>query len=299
MLMNRKDTFSVCHPIVSFLYFALVLLFTMFLMQPVCLVISLISALCYHVSLCGNKVRKLALRGMLPLFLLTALINPLFSHKGATILWYFPSGNPLTGESILYGLCAACLLTAAVAWFACCTQVMTSDKFVYLFGRIAPSLSLVLSMTLRFVPQFCAQFRAVSETQRALHGDAATGIWQKLKRAAEAFSVVVTWALEHAVETADSMHSRGYGLRGRTAFSVYRFTARDKAVLLWIALCGIYVLLGAVSGCLYWSCYPTVKGAVLTPYSASVYCVYFALCLTPVILNGKEALAWKRLRFGI
>ena len=297
--MKNRDTFSDLHPLVNFIYFALVLLLTMFLMQPVCLAISLISALCYYRSLCGKKVLKFALRGVLPLFLLTALVNPLFSHRGVTILWYFPSGNPLTLESILYGLCAACLLAAAVTWFACCTRVMTSDKFVYLFGRIAPALSLVLSMTLRFVPQFRARFRTVSETQRALYGDTATGVWQKLKRAAEAFSIVVTWALEHAIETADSMHSRGYGLRGRTAFSVYRFTARDRTVLLWIALCSIYVLLGTVSGCLYWRCYPMIEGAALTPYSVSVYCVYFTLCLTPIILNGKETLVWKRLQSGI
>ena len=294
--MKNRDTFSDLHPLVNFLFFAPVLLLTMFLMQPACLAISLISALCYYRSLCGKNAIKFALRGMLPLFLLTALINPLFSHKGATVLWYFPSGNPLTLESILYGLCAACLLTAAMTWFACCTQVMTSDKFVYLFGRVAPALSLVLSMTLRFVPQFCARFRTVSETQRALRGDTATGIWQKLKCASATFSIVVTWALEHAIETADSMHSRGYGLHGRTAFSIYRFTSRDKAVLLWFVLCGIYVAVGTVSGYLDWRCYPTIEGAALTQYSASVYCVYFALCLTPMLLNGKEALAWKRLQ---
>ena len=38
-----RDTFSDCHPAVNFLYFALVLAFSMCLMHPACLVISLLS----------------------------------------------------------------------------------------------------------------------------------------------------------------------------------------------------------------------------------------------------------------
>ena len=43
-----------------------------------------------------------------------------------------------------------------------------------------------------------------------------------------ALSVTVTWALENAVVTADSMKSRGYGLPGRTAFARQRFDGRDR-----------------------------------------------------------------------
>lgn len=40
----------------------------------------------------------------LALFAVTAAVNPAFSHEGRTILRYLPSGNPLTLESILYGI---------------------------------------------------------------------------------------------------------------------------------------------------------------------------------------------------
>lgn len=84
---------------------------------------------------------------MLPLLVITALINPAFSHQGVTILTYLPSGNPLTLESILYGIYAAFLLITVIAWFSCFNAVMTSDKFMYLSGGIIPALSLVLSMS--------------------------------------------------------------------------------------------------------------------------------------------------------
>ena len=37
------------------------------------------------------------------LMLLAAVLNPAFSHHGATVLAYFPTGNPLTLESITGG----------------------------------------------------------------------------------------------------------------------------------------------------------------------------------------------------
>ena len=149
--MNRNDAFSRCHPLVNFLYFALVLLGAMLLQHPVCQAISLIGAIACFCTLGGAKPGGFRLWYALALFAVTAAVNPAFSHEGRTILRYLPSGNPLTLESILYGIGAGLTLCTALVWFSCYTRVMTSDKFVYLFGRIVPALSLVLSMTLRFV----------------------------------------------------------------------------------------------------------------------------------------------------
>lgn len=99
---------------------------------------------------------------ILPLMLLTAVLNPLFNHRGLTILCWLPGGNPLTLEAIAYGIAAAGMLAAAISWFYCLNRVFTTDKFVWLFGRIIPFLSLLVSMTLRFVPQFTARARAVA-----------------------------------------------------------------------------------------------------------------------------------------
>lgn len=44
--------------------------------------------------------------------------------------------QPLTLESIAYGCAAAVMLVAVLFWFSCYNEVMTSDKFMYLFGRI-------------------------------------------------------------------------------------------------------------------------------------------------------------------
>ncbi|MCI7472597.1 MAG: energy-coupling factor transporter transmembrane protein EcfT [Clostridiales bacterium] len=294
--MKNRDTFSSCHPLVNFLYFGLVLVFSMFFMHPASLLISLACAIAYNVYLNGRKAVRFQLLYMLPMMAMAALVNPAFNHEGATLLCYLPTGNPLTLESILYGAAAAMMLAAVITWFSCYNAVMTSDKFVYLFGRVIPALSLVLSMTLRFVPKFKAQFRVVSEAQRCVGRDTSTGsVLQRLKNAITILSIMVTWSLENAIETADSMKSRGYGLPGRTAFSIYRFDDRDRAVLLWLGFCGFYIFAGWMAGGLYWRYYPTVKSAPVTPFTVSFQLVYLALCLTPVILDRHEDRTWRSL----
>lgn len=298
--MKNKDTFSGYHPLVNFLYFGLVIGFSMFFMHPVCLLISFVSAIAYHINLNGKGSVLFLVRYALPLMLLTAIINPAFNHQGMVILCYLPTGNPLTLESILYGVAAAVMLVSILIWFGCYTAVMTSDKFVYLFGKIIPALSLVLSMTLRFVPKFKAQFDCVKEAQAGMGRDSSNGsIWKRLKNAITCFSIMVTWSLENAIETADSMKGRGYGLKGRTAFSIYTFTERDKTVLLWLIFCGTYLLSGVLSGGLYWRYFPNIKGNLTELLTISFEVVYLALCVTPIVMNRKEEKRWKFLQSKI
>lgn len=96
---------------------------------------------------------------------------------------------------------------------------MTSDKFVYLFGRIIPALSLVLSMSLRFVPRFTAQIKVISNAQKCVGRDVGSGgLIKRAKQGIKILSILVTWALENAIDTADSMKDRGYGLPGAPPF---------------------------------------------------------------------------------
>ena len=288
----KNDAFSGYHPAANLLYFALAIGLAVALAHPVCLAISCVSAFGYAISLLGRKAFRPYLLPMLPL---AALVNPLFSHAGATRLAYLPGGNALTLESILYGVYAAVLLAAVVTWFSCFNEVMHSDKLVYLFGRAAPALSLVLSMALRFVPRFRAQARAIADAQKCLGRDISSGnIFKRARVGVKILSILVTWALENAVDTADSMKSRGYGLPGRSAFSIYRVERRDKIALAFLLLCGGAVIAGAAAGRLEFHFYPAPGGAALDIWQAALFAAYFALCGLPLWARGKEAAQWKR-----
>ena len=292
--------FKTYHPIVNFVYFVFVIGFSCFFMHPACLCISLVSGFTYSVILKGKKQVKTNLIYMIPTLFVMALINPAFNHEGMTIIEYLPSGNPLTLESIVYGLCAAIMIVSVILHFSCYNEVMTSDKFIYLFGKIIPAMSLILSMTLRFVPKFASQLKVVTNAQRCMGRDVSNGsIIKRAKNGLNILSIMTTWSLENAIESADSMKSRGYGIPGRTAFSIFTFDKRDKKTLACILLLGIYTFVGNIMGEISFRFFPSMKIAEVSLFGISVFVAYLLLCLCPVIIELWEAKKWKSLRSKI
>ncbi|MBE7026075.1 MAG: energy-coupling factor transporter transmembrane protein EcfT [Ruminococcaceae bacterium] len=292
--------FKTYHPIVSFVYFVFVIGFSCFFMHPAALCISLASGFTYSVMLKGKKQVKTNLIYMLPMLFIMALINPAFNHEGVTVIEYLPSGNPLTLESVVYGLCAAVMIVSVICHFSCYNEIMTSDKFIYLFGKIIPSMSLIISMTLRFVPKFASQLKVVTNAQKCMGRDVSNGsIIKRAKNGLNILSIMTTWSLENAIETADSMKGRGYGVPGRTAFSIFTFDKRDKKALVCIVILGIYTFIGSLTGAIDFSFFPSMKTADVSAFGISVFAAYLLLCICPIMIEIWEVRKWKALRSKI
>lgn len=290
-----KDAFSRYHPIINLIYFLMVLGFASFLRHPVCLGISLISSAIYATVLTGRKHLWRSLRELLPMSVLIIIINPLVNHQGVTILGYFPGGNPFTLEAIIYGVAAAAIICSLMQWFVCWNQIMTTDKLIYLFGRIAPSLSLVISMSLQFIPRYSRQLHKIAEANGQLNRSRTkSGLLGKLQSAIRILSMMTTWAIEHAVETAQSMKGRGYGLPGRTAFSIYQWCKQDSLLLVILLLLGAVMLAGEIRDVFYWSYIPVLSVPELGAEELLIFGSYMLLTILPLILNGKEEMEWKK-----
>lgn len=295
-----KDTFSTYHPALNMAYFLGVLGITMFVNHPVILGISLVSAISYQAMLRGwRKTMKNTLILTLPIMIIAAAVNPLFNHYGVTVLGYLSNGNPFTLESCVYGLVMAFMLAAVIGWFACYTEVMTSDKFIYLFGKVIPALSLVLSMALRFVPRFARQAGVIADGQKCVgRGTKEKGFIGKARQGIKIFSILVTWALENAIETADSMKCRGYGEKGRTAFAIFRFDKRDGYALAYMLVTFGIVIYGALQGYTFSRYDPriVIEGLPLTLNSLVVFGGFTLFCMMPVLLEALDRRMWKRRR---
>ncbi len=295
----KRDDFSSYHPLVNFTYFTAVICISMFVMHPVFLGISLFASVVYSVYLKGNSAWKFNLFMIIPTLLLMALINPAFNHRGETILLYI-NDNPLTLESIIYGVVTAAMFVSVILWFSCYNSVMTSDKFIYLFGKVIPAMSLIFSMCLRFVPRFRAQLKIVSNAQKCIGRNVGTGsLMRRIKNSLEIVSIMTTWALENSVETADSMKSRGYGLKGRTAFSNFTLQRRDVIALSVMLTAVAGIVASVLTRTVYSSYIPRILINDTHFLSIGTYFLYFALCLVPVSINIVEDRRWHSLRLKI
>ena len=293
----NKDAFSGFHPAVNLCFFLAAMVITMLIGHPVFLLISLVSSCAYLLYLQGRKGMLRQVGYLLPILLGMAILNPMFNHEGVTILWYLPNDNPITLEAICFGLSSAVMMGASIVWFNCCNAVFTSDKIIYLFGRVIPALSLMISMTLRFVPRFKNYLQSVLRVQRAMHEPENTK--ERLQQALSAFSSTVSWAMEQSIVSADSMKSRGYGLRGRTAFSIYTFEKRDGIALLAIALLCAGAVIPSLAGQTSWVWYPAMSGVLFGPVQLLSYLCYGGLCLLPLIIDLTEDQKWNSLRSEI
>ncbi len=285
-------SFEQYHPAVLAAYFFSVILVAMFCDHPVLLTEALAGAGLFCAVLERGRNVGSNLAFYIPLFLMTALLNPLFSHNGVTPL-FFLNGNPVTLEAILYGAAIAGMLIAVLLWCKCYTYIMTGDKFLYLFGRAVPKLGLVLSMALRFVPRLRMQIKQVSKAQKAMGLYASKSYLDKLRSGLRVFSAVVTWSMENAIDTGDSMRARGYGLKGRGHFSLFHFTQRDGGLLGCTVLLLGAVLTGILlkGGVFYY--YPKITEITAGPLSLLLYGAFGLLSLLPFLIEVKEYIKWK------
>ncbi len=260
-------------------------------MHPVMMLLSCVGALLFLIRIKGWKGAVRQLSFVFPMFLFIAIANPLVNHRGVTLLGML-FDQWITLEAICYGVTAGLSLAALILWFVCYQQVMTSDKFLYLFGQVAPGTALLITMALQLIPKLGREFQQIRQSQEMLRPEK-KGILFKLQTAIRHTSTLIGWSVENGVQQADSMKARGYGIRRRTTFHLFRFDSRDARFLGGILALGGACIIARMFGHGTMEFYPRMD-AVITGQSGVVLYGMFALfvCL-PAILEGKEALKWR------
>lgn len=288
-------TFKDSNPIAVTLYFLFVTGITMFLFDPILNGISFLGALIFSL-VCGdgrdNKKHLLCL----VLFVATALINPLVSHNGVTVL-FFINDNPITLESLLYGCSNAFMLVSVLYWFSCFSYLMDSDKLLYVFGSFSPKSALVFSMALRYIPLFGDRSKKIRATQKTMGLYKDGNILDMIRGRVREFSIMTTWALEKGIITADSMSARGYGRGRRTRFTNFRFYLCDVILLILSSVLAVFVIMSAVKHDFVF--YPAIVVPKMSLISVIGYVSYGVLVLIPTINEWKEEIRWRYLRSKI
>ena len=317
------DEFSRYHPVVNLIFYLLVLGTTMFQMSVGLVFISLFSAVVYYFMLKKTEGLKYC-AVVVGIIIVSAIINPLFSHKGGTLLFYLFAGNPVTLESIIYGLISAIIIGAMLLWFSTFNQVMGVERILGAIGKVLPNVSLLITMIMRFIPQYTRHQRKVSMVnkvnkrnygekinllnrekteqenviearKRQKKKNGIDKIIDSIKEGSRTFSITTTWALENSIYTADSMKARGFGTGRRTNYSNYKFQKRDYLLMGWLVILWLVVVFSLEREKVYTYYYPFIQ----VKNNVVVYLIYGLLCLTPVLINVKEEIRWLILKSRI
>lgn len=306
------------HPLVNVLFFISIIVFGMLLRHPVYLVISFISSTAYYLKLSGKDGRKTVFRFLLPMLLFVVIINSFFNHYGVTTLFILPSGNNFTFEALVMGIVSGITVVSVIQWFFCCNEVVTEDKFMHIFGRILPKGALVVSMILRFVPLYRRRYKEISQARKCIGLNGTDSFICKMKNTFKNIGILVSWSFENAIETADSMKARGYGLKGRTYYSRFQWHTGDTLALIPLVLFDALIIFGLVSNSAYCIYNPYViinqpseigttyiineLNLTINPFgflSIISLIAFTLLCFLPLTIDLKEDIKWHRLQSKI
>ena len=286
------NIFSKFHPLVNFIFFLTVIVSVVTIQHPLYIVTSLTAGICYYILLDGKKGTKKAL-ALLPVSIIIATINPLFNRYGEHILFHI-FNRPYTLEALLYGLTLGGIFIDTIIWFACYSRVLTGDKFTALFGRLIPSLSLILVMLFQMIPNFTKKAKQIILSRKSIGKGINSGstFKEKVRDGATIISIMTDWSLENSIIIADSMKARGYGSKKRTNYNDYTFTKKDAILLSTIIILLITLFFSANTRADF-----TPKISI-EPFSLGII-IYGILTFIPTIIEIKETIVWHILKSKI
>ena len=144
-------------------------------------------------------------------------------------------------------------------------------------------------------------FEIIREVQRAIYEVYEKILVGKIRQLGKEVSILVSWSLESSIESADSMAARGYGLKGRTSYNLFKLRSADLlALFASIVLGGITTVSYAVGvNKLYY--YPVIKVVESEPkwLEFAGFISFMTLLVMPLAIDLFGELKWKRSRSTI
>lgn len=285
-------SFEKMHPLPILVYMLCVMLATMLTLNPIVFAISFVGGWLFCLSIAGIKAAMSSLIFYLPTLIFIAALNPLFAREGVTILFNIGQ-TAVTLEALLYGVAVGAMLVTMLLWFANLNKIMDSGKSLWLFGKIIPKLTVVISMALRFTPLFIKRLKSAHATQKTLGMFASNNYFVKIKSHLQVFYSVFASAIEGAVDTADSMKARGYGNKHRHDFSLTRFKVFDGMFLIFSVACFAAIVALACFNGFAFSFYPYMDKLFASNITIATYAVCSVMFFAPSVVAIGEEIRWK------
>ena len=287
--------FDSYHPVINIFYFTSVIICTIFFRHPVFVSVSYICAFLYSVKLNGKRAFIFNLC-LIPFALAHALWYSYYNHFGVTYISQNFTGNNITLESLVYGCVLGITGMTVVMWFSCLYSVVSTDKIIYIFGRISPKLSLFISIILRAVPRIKFRAGKINIAREGIGRGYCSGkITSRAVNFISQISILITWTIENFTEVSDSMRCRGYGLKKRTSFSIYRFDNRDRIFVIGLCSCMMFVLMAVMFGQVNIIYDPVIIINRPTVMSFMFYTAYVVFCMYPLVLQIVGEAKFRRL----
>jgi len=290
--------FTKYNPFVILIYFGCNILITMLTKNPVIIGISIFSSSVYTLLLMKPKKIKKVILIIVIVILIASITNPLFNSNGEIILFKIGK-KEFSLEAIIYGMVASIMLIAIVIWLFSYNHLMTTEKFLHLFSKYLPNLALIIANILKLIPEFTRKINSLNESEKILSFSYENGIIGRLKSKFKLFGNLFSWAIENSIITASSMKARGYGLKGKTNYSIYKFIFKDLIMSLIFIAVTIFIIIYGSNILFNYSFYPNLTPLDFSLKPSITYITYTLFANYASLNLVKEKIKWHYLNSKI
>ncbi len=266
------------------MYFFGMIGLSMFIRNPIYISISFIAGFSLLLIIKPKRIVSILLSFMI-LFITFTLLSPLFSvlhfHSLHQIIQ-----DAYTMQNMSFAFVNAGLLLSVICWCVNYQECISSDKVMFVFGKILPIFSLLITMINRLIPNYIYKYKMILQARLGIGKQSATKRFYKIKEGALMMSSLTSIAFEDALIQADSMKGRGWGSKKRTYFKNTRMNLEDKKLgllIIVLLLVCIGLLLQAQTGFIMYCSY-------------SAYTLYATL---PLFIIIWEEIVWNISRLKI
>jgi energy-coupling factor transport system permease protein len=197
------------------------------------------------------QVRRAALIG-LPIAIVIALVNPLVSQNGDTVILRLGEllGHrfDVTLEAVLFGLVAGLRVIVLIAAFGLFNAVVDPDELLRAVRRVSYRSALTASLATRLVPVLVRDATRMNEAARCRAKPA--------PRSAVARAALAS-ALDRAIDVAAALELRGYGSARRPARVRRPWSRHDARVAVAAGLIVAFVVVLRAAGVGEFEPYPS------------------------------------------
>ncbi|MFA9456371.1 energy-coupling factor transporter transmembrane component T [Halalkalibacter sp. AB-rgal2] len=289
--MNLR--FEQLHPLTTFLFYSGAIALLMLMLHPYYLLAAFFAILLREYL--HDRLR--GVRGWVLFIFLSALIfvmaNPFFNQRGSHVLVEW-ANRRITLEALLYGGITAFSLMSIVVLFISFNRVMTPNKLLFLFGRVLPQFALLLMLTLRFIPLMKRRLDDISMVQHSKGVSVTRGKWsERAKKGLLYVQILLTYSLEEAIQTADSMKARAFGKGKRSSYAHFRWYSYDTLSVAFILISLTIMMIGRLVGLGYLTIYPVMDSLQLVGGDMLLLCLFIFYFLFPLWLEWGGMIKWR------
>ncbi|MCX7884202.1 MAG: energy-coupling factor transporter transmembrane protein EcfT [Caloramator sp.] len=288
---NRNTFLQRLHPVSGLTIILLYLLIFISVNNPIYLLLAALSVVFLaYIDGCMQEILKYG-KLIFPFALLIIILNPLMVHNGNTVLYEGHINFPVIGairitmEAVMFGILSGIRVIFVTIIFGFGNLIIHPDRMFAFFLKYVKKSALLMSMTLRLFPAIMQSYKNIVDAER-LRGSKLFDkkFINKAKSYGNVVNILFLSSLEDSAEMAESMYSRGYGMKlKRTSYFYEKLSFWDVVILIYAICIYIYIIYFLKQGLNRFEFYPTVDNPLRNiSYHGILICL---LLYIPSLLN--------------